>query len=194
MYQVGGIMRRKDREMSREFGLKVIDKSRYGVLSMTGEDNEPYGIPLSIVRDGNNLYFHSAMDGRKVKIFATSPKVSIAFVGETKIPENYTKEGLDEIVKDESKAVLLISKVFTTEYESAVVKGKVKLVEDEDEKIKAMKLICEKYTLTKMDYFNMAIKSGLKRTNVYRIEIEEIKAKRKKYDIHGEEMKWGRME
>lgn len=194
MYQGDGIMRRKDREMSREFGLKVIDKSRYGVLSMTGEDNEPYGIPLSIVRDGSNLYFHSAMDGKKVKIFETNPKISIAFVGETKIPENYTKEELDEIVKDESKAVLLISKVFTTEYQSAIVTGKVKLVEDENEKNKALRLICEKYAPTKMDYFNMAIKAGLKRTNVYQIEIEEIKSKRKKYDIHGEEMKWGRME
>ncbi|WP_352404300.1 pyridoxamine 5'-phosphate oxidase family protein [Sporanaerobacter acetigenes] len=64
--------------------------------------------------------------------------------------------------------------------------GKVKLVEDEEEKIKAMKLICEKYTPTKMDYFNMAIKAGLKRTNVYGIEIEEIKAKRKKFYTHGE--------
>ncbi|MCR2044278.1 pyridoxamine 5'-phosphate oxidase family protein [Anaerosalibacter massiliensis] len=187
-------MRRKDREMTREFGIEVIDKSRYGIISMIGEDNEPYGIPLSIVRDGDNLYFHSAMGGRKVKIFEKNPKVSVAFVGETKIPENYTKEELDEIIKDESKAVLLISKVFTTEYESAVVIGKVKLVEDEEEKIKAMKLICEKYTPTKMDYFDMAIKAGLKRTNVYRIEIEEIKAKRKRYDINGEEMKWGRME
>ena len=43
-----------------------------------------------------------------------------------------------------------------------------------------------------MDYFNMAIKAGLKRTNVYKIEIEEIKAKRKKYDESGEEMKWRR--
>ena len=187
-------MRRKDREMTREFGIEVIDKSRYGIISMIGEDNEPYGIPLSIVRDGDNLYFHSAMGGRKVKIFEKNPKVSVAFVGETKIPENYTKEELDEIIKDESKAVLLISKVFTTEYESAVVTGKVKLVEDEEEKIKAMRLICEKYTPTKMDYFDMAIKAGLKRTNVYRIEIEEIKAKRKRYDINGEEMKWGRME
>lgn len=56
-----------------------------------------------------------------------------------------------------------------------------------------MKLICEKYTPTKMDYFDLAIKAGLKRTNVYKIEIEEVKAKRKKYDINGEEMKWGRM-
>lgn len=187
-------MRRKDREMSAEFGIQIIDKSRYGVLSVVDEDNEPYGIPLSIVRDENTLYFHSAMDGKKVKTFEKSPDVSVVFVGEVKVPENYTKEELDEIAKDESKTVLLISSVFTTEYESAVVKGKVKLVEDEEEKVKAMKLICEKYTPTKMDYFNMAIKSGLKRTNVYSIEIEEIKAKRKKYDIHGEEMKWGRME
>lgn len=56
-----------------------------------------------------------------------------------------------------------------------------------------MKLICEKYIPTKMDYFDLAIKAGLKRTNVYKIEIEEIKAKRKKYDINGEEMKCGRM-
>lgn len=187
-------MRRKDREMNREFGIEVIDKSTYGVVSMIDEDNKPYGIPLSIVRDEDSLYFHSAMAGRKVKILEKNPNVSVAFVGEVKVPENYTKEELDEIVKDKSKAVLLISSVFTTEYESAVVKGKVQLVEDEEEKIKAMKLICEKYTWTKMDYFDMAIKAGLKRTNVYKIEIKEIKSKRKKYDTHGEEMKWGRME
>lgn len=187
-------MRRKDRKMSTEFGVRVIDKARYGVISIVDENNEPYGIPLSIVRSSNTLYFHSAKDGKKVKIFEKNPKVSIAFVGETKIPENYTKNELDEILKDESKAILLISKVFTREYESAVVKGQVKLVEDREEKIKAMKLICEKYTPTKMDYFNLAIKAGLNKTNVYSIEIEEIKAKRKKYDINGEEMKWGRME
>jgi len=175
-------MRRKDREMGKKFGMEVIDKSIYGIISMIDENNEPYGIPLSIVRDENILYFHSAMDGKNV---------SVAFIGETKIPENYTKDELDEIAKDESKAALLTSNVFTTEYESAVVKGRVKLVENEEEKIKAMKLICEKYTPAKMDYFNMAIKAGLKRTNVYKIEIEEIKSKRKKYDINGEEMKWG---
>jgi len=185
-------MRRKDREMNREFGLEVIDKSIYGVLSMVDENNEAYSIPLSIVRDGDKLYFHSAMEGKKVKILEKNPTVSVVFVGETKIPENYSNAELDEIVKDESKAGLLISKVFTTEFESTVVIGKVKLVEDEDEKINALGLICEKYTPTKMDYFPMAIKVGLIRTNVYFIEIEEITAKRKKYDVNGEELKWGR--
>lgn len=36
-------MRRKDREMSAEFGRDIIDKSRYGVISMIDGDNEPYG-------------------------------------------------------------------------------------------------------------------------------------------------------
>ena len=182
-------MRRKDREMDREFGIEVIDKSKYGVLSMIAEGDEPYGLPLSIVRDGEYLYFHSAMDGRKVKTLTKNPNVSVVFVGEIRIPENYTEEELREIAEDRSKAALLISKVFTTEYESAVVKGRVELVEDEQEKIRAMRLICEKHTPTKMDYFDMAIGAGLKRTNIYRIEMEEIKAKRKKYDTRGKEIK-----
>ena len=182
-------MRRKDREMDREFGIEVIDKSKYGVLSMIAEGNEPYGLPLSIVRDGEYLYFHSAMDGRKVKILTKNPNVSVVFVGEVRIPENYTEEELRGIAKDRSKAALLISKVFTTEYESVVVKGRVELVEDEQEKIRAMRLICEKHTPTKMSFFDMAIGAGLKRTNVYRIEMEEIKAKRKKYDTRGKEIK-----
>jgi len=187
-------MRRKDREMNREFGLKVIDKANHGILSMVDKEGDPYGIPLSIVRNENTLYFHSAMDGKKVKIFKDNPYVSVVFVGQTRIPENYTKEELNEMTKDESKAVLFISSVFTTEFESAIVKGNVKLVDDENEKIKAMKLICEKYTPTKIEYFPIAIKTGLGRTNVYSIEIEEITAKRKKYDEDGKEMKWGRMD
>lgn len=187
-------MRRKDREMSREFGLEVIDRSSHGIVSMIDENNKPYGIPLSIVRDENNLYFHSALEGKKVKIFEKNTRACVVFVGQVKVPENFTEEELTEIAKSKSKAGQLISKVFTTEYESAIVKGKVRIVEEEDERLKAMKLICEKYTPTKMEYFNLAIESGLKLTNIYKIEIEELTAKRKKYDTYGQEMKWGRME
>lgn len=182
-------MRRKDREMDRQFGTEIVDKSKYAVLSMIADNNEPYGVPLSIVRDGDNLYFHSAKDGKKVKTLANNPNASIVFVGEVKIPENCTEEQLEEIARDRSKAALLISKVFTTEYESAIVKGRTELVEDREEKIRAMRLICGKYTPTKMKYFDMAVEVGIKRTDVYRIEIEEIRAKRKKYDTYGREIR-----
>lgn len=186
-------MRRKDRQMSKEFALEIIDKSRYGVISLC-DGNQPYGVPISIVRDEETLYFHSAMEGRKTEIFKENSKVSISFVGDVKVPDNFTQEELDQMAQDESKAILFISSVFTTEFESAIVTGKVKLVEDKDEKINAMKYICQKYTPTKMKYFHVAINAGLHRTNVYKIKIEEITGKRKKYDTKGKEMKWERME
>ena len=181
-------MRRKDSAMSKEFAMNIIDKARYGVLSMIDE-NKPYGVPLSIVRDGDILYFHSAMDGRKVQTLEKNSRVSVAFIGEVKIPENFTKDKLDEIAKDSSKAAQLISSVFTTEFESAIVTGDVILVQGKKEKIKAMKLICEKYTPSKMEYFDVAINAGISRTNVFRINIEDITAKRKKYNLDGKEFK-----
>ncbi len=127
-------------------------------------------------------------------MFNQNPRVCITFIGETKIPENFSNEELNIIVKDEANAGIITSKVFITEFESAVVFGKVKLVENEAEKTNTLRLVCEKYTLTKMDYFPMVVKSGLNITSVYSIEIEEITAKRKKYGKNGEELKWGKKE
>lgn len=186
-------MRREDRAMDMEFGLGIIDKSRFGLVSMVDEDGEVYGLPLSIVRDGNFLYFHSSKEGKKVRALEKNPGVSIVFVGDVHVPENYTYEELEEMNDDPSMAVKFISSVFTTEFESAIVKGHASLVEEREEKIKAMRIICEKYAPTKMKYFDTAINAGLARTNVYRVEIEDISSKRKKYDDKGVEMKWGRI-
>lgn len=186
-------MRRKDREMDRAFGLSVIDDAAYGTLATVDSQMQAYCLPLSIVREGNTLYFHSAKEGQKVEILKNNPQVCVSFVGRVQVPDNYTDEELDEIVKDEKQTVLLISKVFTTEFESAIVKGKVEEVVEREEQVRAMRLVCKKYTPTKMKYFDQAIKAGLGRAQVYKIEIDQITAKRKKYDQDGEEMKWGRM-
>lgn len=185
-------MRRKDREMRADFGFAVIDKAQYGVISMINQKQEPYGIPLSMAREENTLYFHSAKDGEKVKAFKSNPHVTVTFVGDVRVPEIYTEEELDELVVDEAQASILISSVFTTEYASAFIRGVVTEVLNEGEKVKAMRLICEKYAPSKIKYFDLAINAGLDKAKVYRIEIEEVTAKRKKYDDYGEEMKWGR--
>lgn len=187
-------MRRKDREMNKEYGLKLVDRSDYGVVSMVDSDNRPYSLPLSIVRDHDLLYFHSAKDGKKVGLLKNNIDVSIVFVGETKIPENFSKDELEEMSKDESRGIQFISKVFTTEFESTIIDGNLLKVEGRDEKIKALRLICEKYTPDKMDYFPIAIKAGLEKVNIYSVKIKNITAKRKKYDENNEEMKWERME
>lgn len=186
-------MRRKDREMNKEFAFEIIDKSTYGVLSMVDGD-EAYSLPLSVVRDGDYLYFHSALEGRKVEVLAKNPNVSIVFVGEINIPENYELGELEEMNKDPKRAIQFISNVFTTEFESAIISGQVEVIISPSEKIHAMRLICEKYTPSKMKYFDTAIDAGIKRTKVYRVKIENVSSKRKKYDKTGVEMKWARME
>ena len=186
-------MRRKDRQMPQNFAHQVIDKAQYGVVSMIDKDKS-YSVPLSIVRSGDLLYFHSAKQGRKVDVLANNANVTVVFVGDKCVPENYSPDELEEMNRDASMAVKLISNVFTTEFESTIVTGVAKLVDDEEEKIGAMRLICEKYTPDKMQYFETAIVAGLNRTNVYRVKMETISAKRKKYDSEGVEMKYGRME
>lgn len=186
-------MRRKDREMDRAFGINIIDQAEYGIVSMVDEE-EPYGLPLSIVRIGESLYFHSAKEGRKVNVLAHNARVSIVFVGEKTIPENYTIDELEEMKNDPAKAIQFISSVFTTGFESVIVTGKVAIVNDEREKIQAMRAVCEKYTPDKMKYFDTAIRAGLSRTNVYQVQIEDLTAKRKKYDNAGVEMKWARID
>lgn len=185
-------MRRKDREMDRDFALKVIDSSNYGNLAMVDGD-EPYVVPLSMVREGNFLYFHSASSGRKVDILKDEAKVCVSFVGETKIPKLYTREELDSL-KEEERISKVVSRVFTTEFESALVVGRLRKIENRDEKVRGLYLICKKYTEDRLDYFEDAVKGDLDHVNVYSIEIESLIAKRKKYDSSGQEMKWGRRE
>lgn len=186
-------MRRKDREMPRDFGLGVIDRAAFGTLSVTDETGAPYSVPLSIVRENENLYFHSARAGRKVDLLQDGTTVCVAFVANVCVPELYSDEELAQLQTESEKASELTSRIFTTEYESAVVFGKISRVETDGEKQHALRLICQKYTPSKMDLFDLAVQSGMRHTLIYKIAIDELTAKRKKFDAEGVEMKWGRM-
>ena len=68
-------------------------------------------------------------------------------------------------------------------------------VPDREEKITALRAICQRFLPHHMDAFDDAIARSLDRTAVVRITLTEPPVgKRKQYDKDGEEMKWGRME
>ncbi len=165
-------MRRKDREMPAAFALSVADKCEYAVLSMTNVNGDPYCVPISIVRDENVVYFHCAAEGEKIDCLKCNPRVCLACVGDT-------CRALNE---------------FTTEFESAILRGTASEVTDSAEKIHALRLLCLRHTPTNMAEFDGAIEKSLSRTAIWKIEIAEITGKRKKYDKSGKEMKFGRME
>lgn len=187
-------MRRADREMDRDFAYSIVDKSEFGTIATSGKDGIPYAVPVSTARDGDTIYIHGSCEGRKIGNIRENPNVSIAFVGDVKVPSPIDASEF-EMAKDAKTSLgKLVSKKFTTEFESAVIFGKAYVVEDDREKVHGLKLISEKYTPGNMPYFDSAIEASLERTCVVKIEIESITGKRKKYDSSGEEMKWGRQE
>ena len=151
-------MRRKDREMSAEFAWTIVDKCEYACLAMTAEDGTPYCLPVTIAREGNDIYFHSAMEGRKVNCLRQNPRVCLSCVGDTHIQEEK----------------------FTTLYESAVAFGTAAEVTEDGEKIDALRRICLRHTPHAMDGFDKAIGASLHRTAIWRITVEEITGKSKR--------------
>ncbi len=165
-------MRRHDREMPKEFAYEVSDKCQWAVLSMIDTENMPYCIPITIARHADVLYFHCAKEGKKIDALRACNVVCLTCVGETFRPSNK----------------------FTTEYESAIIRGNALEVMDKTEKIYALELLCLRHTPSNMHEFEAAIDKSLNRTAVWKIEISEITGKRKKYGNDGKAMKCGRVE
>ncbi len=165
-------MRRKDREMPAEFALMVLDHCVFATLATTNADGTPYCTPITIAREEESIYFHSAPQGQRAENLRARPQVCLSCVGETKV----------------------VSAHFTTEFESAVVSGIVREVTEPQEKIHGLRLLCLRHTPDNMDHFDEAVAKSLSRTAIWKMTIGEITGKRKKYDALGVEMKFGRME
>ena len=69
--------------------------------------------------------------------------------------------------------------LFTTEFKSAVAKTAAYLVTEPADKIRALKILSEKYTPQIMRHFDAAIEQSLKITNVYELKIKSVSAKAK---------------
>lgn len=174
-------MRKKSREMPASFALEVFDKAPYVTVSFTNKDGKAYGLPLSLVRVKSDaypqkFYFHCAQEGEKLECIAAHPEVCLSAVSRCTPTIG---------PKDSS---------FTLQYKSAVAFGIAEIVNDEKEKIEAMRLICERFLPEHMAAFDASIARSLPHTAVVRITLTaEPTGKRKEYDEDGEEKKYGRI-
>lgn len=121
-------MRRSDRERDAAFALEVLDKAPFVTVSMTREDGTPYGLPLSLARTGDKtFYFHCALEGEKLDCIAHNPVVFLSAVTRCS-PTFDSKVGN-----------------FTLQYRSATAVGVAELVSEREEKISALRVICQRF-------------------------------------------------
>jgi len=154
-------VRRKDRQITTEEALKLLESAEYGILSTVNSDGTPYGIPLNFVLDNNKIYFHCASVGQKLDNIAANSNVSFVVIGQT------------EPVAEESS--------YSTYYESAFITGKAHIIENPEEKRSILFTLTKKYLPDNMDIFEKSLSGGmLEKTTVAAIDIEQITGKSKR--------------
>ncbi len=152
-------MRRKDRARGRDFAYGVIDRCTYGTAAFPTGDGTPYCIPLSMVRIGDELYFHCATAGSKIDLLRARPRLCASFVAE------------DAPFYDAAR------NSYSTRYQSAVVSGPAFEVTDPARKTAVLRALCEKLTPESMDGFEQAAARSLNITAVWGVHIEEASGK-----------------
>ena len=116
-------MRRKKQQLTQEETMVILREGTSGVLSLTGDEGYPYGVPLSYVYDGDKLYFHCAKEGHKIDAIRKNPKASFCVIAQ------------DEIVPEK----------YTACYRSVIAFGSVRILENEGEKRRAIEELALKY-------------------------------------------------
>lgn len=149
-------MRKASRQLNADEALEIFDRSPYVTLSMCRPDGTPYGLPLSLVRkDGTTFYFHCAGEGEKIDCLRENPIVSLSAV--SKCTPVFEEDKLN----------------YTEHYRSAIAIGRCTRVEDGEEKIEALRLLCKRFLPKHMEHFDDAISRSLDRTTVVRITLTE---------------------
>lgn len=149
-------MRKASRRKDADWAMDVFDRAPYVTVSMTRPDGTPYGLPLSLVRKGADVfYFHCAGEGEKLDCLRRNPTVSLSAVSRC----------TPKFEEDKNN--------FTEHYHSAIAVGRAEIVEDDVERIEALRLLCERFLPKYMDRFDDAIARSLAITTVVRITLTE---------------------
>jgi nitroimidazol reductase NimA-like FMN-containing flavoprotein (pyridoxamine 5'-phosphate oxidase superfamily) len=135
----------------------IIRKAQICHLAMTDEDR-PYVIPMHFGYDSRTLYFHSGKKGKKIEIIKKNPNVSFAL--ETDI----------ELIRAEAPCG------FTARFRSVAGFGQAALIEDREEKIKALSIIMRQYS----DGSFMFPEDKVEIVAIIKVDIREMTAR-----VHG---------
>ena len=148
-------IRRKEKLMSREECMDVLNKAEYGVLSTVSEDDTPYGVPMNFACVDDAVYFHCATVGHRLENLA------------------YNDNACFNVVD----SVVLMADQFNTQYRSVTIFGKIEKVESADEKRKGLTALVEKLSPQYMEAGAKYINSSFDDVIVLKLDMAKMTGK-----------------
>lgn len=116
-------VRLKKQMLSPEETIAILKRGTSGVLAVWGDDGYPYAVPLSYVYDNGKIIFHSGKKGHKIDGILRNPKASFCVIDR------------DQVAPAE----------YTTHYRSVIVFGKLRILENDQEKRESIEKLALKY-------------------------------------------------
>lgn len=148
-------MRRKKQLLSVEETVAIFEKGTSGTLALLGDDDYPYAVPISYVYSDGKIYFHSAVAGHKIDAIKKYDKASFCVIDE------------DNVVSEE----------YTTYFRSAIAFGRVRIIEDNDIKHSAIRVLAEKYSFAHREGIENEINREYKILTMIEMDIEHMTGK-----------------
>ena len=148
-------MRRADKEITSKAAIEgIISRSLVCRLALADE-NQPYIVPLCFGYKDNSLYFHSAVQGKKIDIIKKNNRVCFEF-------------DIDSEVIKADKAC-----EWSMQYKSVVGFGQASFLEDSESKRRALDIIMKQYSGESSTY----PETKLKHTVIIKVDIEQMTGK-----------------
>lgn len=149
-------IRRIKQQLSLEECICVLENEVRGVLSVLGDDEYPYGIPINFYysKDENKIYFHGSKVGHKIDSIKKHDKVSFCVYDKGVLIEG--KTGLN--------------------YKSVIVFGKIKPLEDKEKTVDICRRLASQFDFSK-EHIEDEIKNSAKFVLVLELTPQHIGGK-----------------
>lgn len=135
----------------------VILHSDIGFVGIIDLEGNPYVLPMNFGYENGILYLHSGPEGSKLEMLERNNNVCITFSLGHKLVYQHAK----------------VACSYSMRSESAMCRGKVRFIEDMDEKRRALDIIMRHYTTNDFAYSDPAVRN----VKVWQVEVEQMTGK-----------------
>ena len=152
-------MHRKDREITDTNEIEDIIKKAIVCRIALVDNYEPYIVPVNFGYERNTIYFHSALEGRKIEIIKKNNKVCFEMEIDVKLAEEETS--CDDVKLGSS-------------YRSVIGVGKAQIMRNDEEKVHGLQVLTNHYLKGEFNFSKSALNSVV----VVKIDIQSITGKK----------------